>query len=96
MYKGCISHLVVVRYLVMPHVSHVYVLQPLVRPHVRYVYVLLPLVRPYVRNARLGLHIAVSLKGRTTYIWSFGCSFACATVMGNAGFRLLFGTVIVL
>ena len=61
------------RYLVMPHVRHVYVLQPLVRPHVRHVCVLLPLVRPHVRHARLGLHIAVSLKGRTTRIWSFGC-----------------------
>ena len=59
------------------------------------VYVLLPLVRPHVRHARLGLHIAVSLKGRTTRIWSFGCGFACATAMGCAGFRLSFGTIIV-
>ena len=36
----------------------------LVMPHVRYVYVLQPLVRPHVRHGRLGLHIAVSLKGR--------------------------------
>ena len=57
---------------------------------------LLPLVRPYVRHARLGLHIAVSLKGRTTCIWSFGFGFACATAMGCIRFRLLFGTVIVL
>ena len=69
------------RYLVMPHVRHAYVLQLLVRPHVRY--------------AHLGLYIAVSLKGRTTRIWSFGCGFACATAMGYAGFRLLFGTAIV-
>ena len=96
MYEGFISCLVVVRYLVMPHIRHMYVLQPLVRPHVRHVCVLQPLVRPHVRHARLGLHIAVSLKGRTTCIWSFGCGFACATAMGCAGFRLLFGTVIVL
>ena len=44
--------------------------------------------------ACLGLHIAVSLKGRTTRIWSFGCSFACTTAMGCAGFRLSFGTII--
>ena len=64
-------------------------------PHVRYVYVLQPLVRPHVRHVRLGLHIAVSLKGRTTCIWSFGCGFACATEMECAVFRLLFGTTIV-
>ena len=69
-----------VRYLVMPHVRHVYVLQPLVRPH--------------IRHTCLGLHIAVSLKGRTTRMWSFGCSFACATAMGYAGFRLLMDTII--
>ena len=54
---------------------------------------LLPLVRPHIRHAHLGLHIAVSLKGITTCILSFGFSFACATVMGCAGFRLLFGTI---
>ena len=80
----------------MPHVRHVYLLQPLVRPYVKHVCELLPLVRPHVRYVRLGLHIAVSLKGRKTRIWSFGCGFACATAMGCAGFRLLFGTVIVL
>ena len=62
------------RYLVMPHVRHVYVLQPLVRPH--------------IRHAHLGLHIAVSLKGRTTRICSFGCGFAYTTAMACAGFRL--------
>ena len=86
--------MVVVRYLVMSHVRHVYALQPLVMPHVRHVYMLQPLVRPHVRHARLGLHIAVSFKGRTTHIWSFACGFACATAMGCAGFRLLFGTAI--
>ena len=44
----------------------------------------------------LSLHIVVSLKGRITCIWSFGCGFACATAMGCAGFRLLFGIIIVL
>ena len=83
------------RYLVMLHVRHVHMLQPLVRPHIMHVCVLQPLVRPHVRHARLGLHIVVSLKGRTTCIWSFGCSFACATAMGCAGFRLSFGTIIV-
>ena len=82
MYEGYVSRLVVVGYLVMPHVRHVCVL--------------LPFVMPYVRHARLGLYIAVSLKGRTTFIWLFVCGFACATAMGCAGFRLLFGTIIVL
>ena len=57
---------------------------------------LLPLVRPHIRHAGLGLHITVSLKGRTTRIWSFGCGFACATAMECAGFRLLFGIIIAL
>ena len=65
-------------------------------PHVRHVYVLQPFVRPHVRHAHLGLHIVVSLKGRTTHIWFFGCGFACATAVGCAGFRLLFSTIIVL
>ena len=82
MYKGYVSHLVVAWYLVMPHIRHVCML--------------LPFVRFYVRYAYLGLLIAVSLKGRTSHIWSFGCGFACATIMGCAGFRLLFGTDIVL
>ena len=82
MYEGCVSHSVVVRYLV--------------RPHVRHVCVLLLLARPHMRHARWGLYIAVSLKSRTTRIWSFGCGFACATAMGCAGFRLLLGTTIVL
>ena len=47
-------------------------------------------------HAHLGLHIAVSLKGRITRIWCFGCGFACATAMGCVGFRLLFSTAIVL
>ena len=80
MYKGYISHSVVFLYLV--------------RPHVRHVYVLLPFVRPHVRHTSLGLYIVVSLKGRTTRIWSFGCGFTCATTMGCAGFRLLFGTIL--
>ena len=96
MYDDCVSRLVVVWYLVMLHVRHVYVLETLVKLHVRHVFVLLPLVRPYVRHARLGLYIAVNLKGRTTRIWSFGYSFACATAMGCAGFKLLFGKIIVL
>ena len=80
----------------MPHIRHVYILLPLVRPHVGHVCVLLPLVRPHVRHVHLGLHIAVSSKGKTTCIWSFAYSFACATTMGCAGFRPLFGTIIVL
>ena len=96
MYEGYVSRLVVVLYLVMPHVRYVYVLLPLGRPHLRHVYMLLPLVRPHVRHVHLGLHIALSLKGRTNHIWSFGCGFACATTMGCAGFRLLFDMIIVL
>ena len=57
---------------------------------------LLPLVMLHIRHACLGQHIAVSLKGRTTHIRSFGCGFACATTMGCAGFKLLFGIIIVL
>ena len=90
MYEGCAW------YLVMPHVRHVCVLKPLVRPHVRHVCVLQPLVRPHVMHARSGLHIAVSLKGRTTRIWSFSCGFTCATAMGYTGFRLLLDTSIIL
>ena len=82
MYEGCVSRSVVVRYLLMPHVRHMCVLLSLIRPH--------------IRHACLGLHIVVSLKGRTACIWFFGCGFACATATGCAGFRLLFGTVIVL
>ena len=85
-----------VQYLVMPHVKHVYVLLPLVKFHVRHVCVLLLLVMPHVKHAHLGRHIAVGLKGRTIRIWSFGCSFTCATTMGCAGFRRLFGIIIVL
>ena len=43
-----------------------------------------------------GPHIVVSLKGRTTYIWSFGCGFAYDTAMGCAGFRLSFSIIILL
>ena len=57
---------------------------------------LLLLVRPHVRHACLGLHIAVSSKGKTTHNWSFRCGFACATAIGCAVFRLLFGMIIVL
>ena len=73
----------------MPHARHVYVLLPLVRTHVWHVYMQLPLVMPHVRHAHLGLHIAISLKGKTTCIGSYGCGFACATTMVCAGFRLL-------
>ena len=93
MYEGYVSHSIVMQYLLMPHARHVYVLLPLVRHHVRHVCVLLPLVMPHVRYVRLGLHMAVSLKGRTTCIWFFGCGFACETAMGCAGFRLSLGTI---
>ena len=96
MYEGYVSHSVVEQYLIMPYVRHVYVLLTLVKPHVRYVCILLPLVRPHVRHVHLSLHIVVSLRGRTTCIWSFGYGFACATVMGCVRFRLFFGTIIVL
>ena len=66
----------------MPHVRHAYLLLPLVRPHIRHVCVLLPFVMPNVRHVCLGIHISVSLKGRTTHIRSFGYGFACATTMG--------------
>ena len=80
----------------MLHVKHVCVLLPLVRPYIRHVYVLLPLVMPHIRHAHLGLYIGVILEGRTTHIWSFACSFACATTMRCAGFRLSFDMTIVL
>ena len=82
MYKVYSSRLVVVRYLVMPNVRHVCMLVPLVMPH--------------IRSAHFGLHMAGSMKGRTTHIWSFGCGFACATAMGCAGFKLSFGIIIIL
>ena len=56
---------------------------------------LLPLVISHVRHAHLGLHIAVSLKGRTNCIRFFGCGFAYVTTVGCAGFKLLFGITIV-
>ena len=55
-----------------------------------------PFVRLHVRHARLGLHIAVSLKGSTTRIWSSGCGFAFAAAMGCARFRLVLDAIIVL
>ena len=63
---------------------------------VMHVYMLVPLTMLYVRHAHLGLHIGVSLKGKTTRIWSFGCGFTCATIMGYAGFELSFGIIVVL
>ena len=57
---------------------------------------LLPLVRPHVRHVHLGLHIGVRLEARITHIWSFGCFFGCATTMECAGFKLSFGTIVVL
>ena len=55
---------------------------------------LLPLMMPHIRHVLLGLHIAVSLNGRTTCIWSFDSGFACATAMGYAEFRLLFDIIL--
>ena len=55
---------------------------------------LLVLVMLYVRYAHLGLHIGVGVKGRTTCIWYFGCSFAYATTMRCAGFKLSFGIIV--
>ena len=78
------------------YVSCFVVAQPLVMPHVRHAHVLLPLVMHPIRHAHLNIHIVVSLKGRTTCIWSFGCGFAGATTMGCTGFELSFGIVIVL
>ena len=65
-------------------------------PHKRYVCVLLPLMIPCIRHVHLGLHIAVTLKGRTTHIWSFSCGFACAIAMVCARFELSFVIIIVL
>ena len=71
-------------------------MKPLVMPHVKQMCMLMPLVMPHIRHVYMGLHIAVSLKGSTTQIWSFGCGFTCATTMGCAGFELSFGIIIVL
>ena len=57
---------------------------------------LLPFVMLHIRNAHLGLHIVVSLKGRTTCIWSFGCHLTHAATMGYAGYRLSFGIIFLL
>ena len=81
-YKCYISRLVFARYLVVPHIGHVCVILPLVMPH--------------VRHAHLGLHIGVRLKGRTTHIWSFGCTFTYGTIMEYAGLELSFGIIIVI
>ena len=78
------------------YVSRPVVEQPLVMPQVRYMCMLLPFVMLHVRHAHLGLHIGVSLKGRTTRIWSFCCSFAYANTIGHAYFELLFGIIIFL
>ena len=37
-----------------------------------------------------------SKKGIAIYMWAFGCSFACATTIGYAGFKLSFGITILL
>ena len=81
-YESYVSRLVVSQYLVMPHIRHLCVPLPLVICH--------------IRHAHLGLHIALRLKGRTTCIWSFGCSFACATIVGCSGFKLSYGIIILL
>ena len=91
-YERYFSCLLVARYHVMPHLRYVCVLLPLVRPHVRHLYVLLASCHASCKACtHLGLHIAAILKGRKTHILSFDCGFACATAMGCAGFRLLFG-----
>ena len=71
-------------------------MQYLVRPHVKHLCVLLPLVVPHVRHAHLGLHIAVILKGKTTYICSFGFNLAFTTTMGCSGSRISFGIITLL
>ena len=83
-------------YLVVPHVRHVYVPLPLIRPHVKHVYVLLALLMPHTKHEHLGLPIMVSLKGKTTHIWPFGCVCACATTIRCALFRLSLGITILL
>ena len=65
-------------------------------PHVRHVCILMPLVIPHVKHAHLSLHIGVTLEGRITRIWSFGCGFAFAATMGCAGLKLSFGIICVL
>ena len=65
-------------------------------PYVMQVCMLLPLIILHLKHVHLGLQKAVSLKGRTTHICSFGCGFACATKMGCAGSELSFGIIIVL
>ena len=57
---------------------------------------ILPLVMFNLRHALGGLYIQASLKGITTCIWSFSCSFACDTTMGCCGFKLSFGIIILL
>ena len=76
------------------YVSYLVVMWYLLRPHVQHVCVLLPLVIPHIRHAHLGLHIAVSLKDRTTHIWPFDCGFTCATKIEFSGLKLPFGIVI--
>ena len=82
MYKGYVSRSIAARHLVMPHVLHMHVLLYIVMPHIRYLH--------------FCLHIGVRLEGRTTFIWSFGCGFACSTAMGCGRFKLSIGVTIVL
>ena len=65
-------------------------------PHIKYLCVLLLLAVLTVRHMNLSLHIWASLKGIATQIWSFGCGFACATIMGCLGFKISFGIIILL
>ena len=78
------------------YISCPVVVQPFVMPHVRHVCVILFPVMPNVRHAHLGLHIVVSLKGRTTCIWSFNFGFAHATTVRDFGFKLSFSIIIFL
>ena len=57
---------------------------------------LLPLTMLNIRRGHLSLYIWVSLKGKATCIWSFGCDFTCAITMGCARFRLSFGMISIL
>ena len=76
------------------YVSHLVVAQPLVMPYVRYMCMLLPLIVLNIRYTHLGLQTWATLKDIATCIWSFGCSFTCATTMRCAGFKLSFGIII--
>ena len=77
------------------YVSRLVALWSFVMPRVRHICMLLPFAMLNVNYAQL-VPIWVILKGKVTQIWFFSYHFAYAITSGCAGFKLSFGTIIVL